>query len=43
MVDEVTGEKPPAVVIVDDRAITFDGNPERLLEKIKQFKPWHKQ
>jgi len=43
MVDEVTGEKPPAVVIVDDRAITFDGDPARLLEKIKQFKPWHKQ
>lgn len=41
-VDDVTGEKPPAVVIVDDRAITFDGRPETLLEKIKNFKPWNK-
>lgn len=42
-VDGVTDEKPPAVVIVDDRAITFDGNTEGLLEKIKSFKPWNKK
>lgn len=42
-VDDVTDEKPPAVVIVDDRAITFDGNVTGLLEKIKKFKPWNKQ
>jgi hypothetical protein len=41
-VDDVTDEKPPAVVIVDDRAITFDGNTDGLLEKIKNFKPWNK-
>lgn len=41
-VDDITDEKPPAVVIVDDRAITFDGCSEGLLEKIKNFKPWHK-
>jgi hypothetical protein len=41
-VDDITDEKPPAVVIVDDRAITFDGRPEQLLEKIKTFKPWNK-
>lgn len=42
-VDDVTDEKPPAVVIVDDRAITFDGNTTGLLEKIRTFKPWNKK
>lgn len=42
-VDDITDEKPPAVVIIDDRAITFDGRSEELLEKIKAFKPWHKK
>lgn len=42
VVDDITDEKPPAVVIVDDRAITFDGRPETLLEKIRAFKPWNK-
>jgi len=42
-VDEVTGEKTPAVVYVDDRAITFDGKVEGLVERIKSFKPWYKQ
>lgn len=43
IVDDVTDEKPPAVVSVDDRGLTFDGNPEGLLEKIKAFKPWNKK
>jgi hypothetical protein len=43
IVDDVTDEKPPAVVIIDDRAITFDGNTVGLLNKIKEFKPWNKQ
>lgn len=43
VVDEITDEKPPAVVIIDDRAITFDGHPENLLAKIQKFKPWHKE
>lgn len=42
-VDDVTGEKPPAIVQIDDRAITFDGNTERLINKIKNFKPWHEK
>jgi len=42
-VDDITDEKPPAVVIIDDRAITFDGKTEGLLEKIKKFKSWHKK
>lgn len=43
VIDDVTGEKPPAVVIIDDRAITFDGDATGLLEKVKAFKPWNKQ
>lgn len=42
-VDDVTDQKPPSVVIVDDRAITFDGQPESLLTKIRGFKPWNKR
>lgn len=42
-VDDVTDEKPPAKVIVDDRAVTFDGNAAGLLEKIKYFEPWTKK
>lgn len=38
--DEVTGEKPPAIVQIDDRALTFDGHPETLLERIRSFKTW---
>lgn len=40
-VDEVTDKKVPAILTVDDRTICFDGKPERLLEKIKNFKPWN--
>ena len=42
VVDDVTGEKPPAVCTIDDRAITFNGKPEQLLDKIKSFRPWNK-
>lgn len=41
-VDDIVVEKPPAVVYIDDRALTFDGHPESLLEKIKTFKPWNR-
>ena len=40
-VDNVTTEKPPAIVYIDDRAICFDGHPETLLRKISAFKPWN--
>lgn len=43
IVDEVTGEKQPALVYVDDRALTFDGDAASLIDKIQAFKPWHKQ
>lgn len=42
-VDDVTDEKPPAKVIIDDRAITFDGDAAGLLEKINTFQPWTKR
>ena len=41
-VDRVTSEKPPALVYVDDRAITFNGKTEGLVEQIKNFKPWNR-
>jgi hypothetical protein len=35
-------EKPPAMVTLDDRAITFDGTwPE--VDKLLAFKPWNKK
>lgn len=40
VVDEVLDHKPPAIVYVDDRALTFDGNAKDLLNKIKNFKTW---
>lgn len=42
MVDGITDEKPPAVVSVDDRAITFNGNPNGLLHQIQNFQPWNR-
>lgn len=40
-VDAVMMEKPPAIVYIDDRAICFDGKPEDLLAKIRDFAPWY--
>lgn len=40
-VDNITAEKPPAIVYIDDRAICFDGNAESLLSKIESFQPWY--
>ena len=41
-IDKVCKEKPPAVAYIDDRAICFDGHPETLLKKIKNFQPWYR-
>lgn len=35
-------EKPPALVTIDDRALTFDGTWPSI-ETIKSFKPWNKR
>lgn len=39
-VDRVQAEKPPALVVVDDRCICFDGATRGLVEKIMNFKPY---
>lgn len=43
IVDDVVRDKVPAILQVDDRAICFDGKPEKLLEKIQGFQPWNKK
>lgn len=43
IVDRICREKPPALVYIDDRAICFDGNPDKLLDKINSFKPWYER
>lgn len=40
VVDEVLAHKPPAIVYIDDRALTFDGNAKGLLNKIQTFRTW---
>lgn len=42
-IDKIYKEKPPAIVYIDDRAICFDGKPEKLLSKIESFVPWNKK
>lgn len=43
IVDDVTFQKVPAIVYVDDRALTFNGNANELLDQIKHFKPWNRR
>lgn len=40
---EITNVKKPALLIIDDRCITFDGNFDNLYSQINNFKPWYKQ
>lgn len=40
IVDDVLAEKPPAVCYIDDRAICFRGNTEKLVDQIKKFRSW---
>lgn len=35
-------EKPPAMIAIDDRAITFDGT-WPTMETLKNFKPWNRK
>jgi hypothetical protein len=39
-VDDITDRKVPAVAIIDDRAIRFDGNPSTLFDKVNNLTPW---
>ena len=43
IVDGITAEKVPAIVYIDDRAITFNGDTSNLLARIQAFQPWTKQ
>lgn len=40
VVDDVVKVKPPAVMYVDDRGVCFDGDVDKLLDTIKNFKSW---
>lgn len=41
-VGAIMEHKPPAIVYIDDRAVCFDGKPEKLLSTIQMFKPWNR-
>ena len=43
VVSYTTGDKPPAICYIDDRAICFDGDSAALLDKVKNFKPWYQK
>lgn len=36
----ITNMKPRAVAYIDDRAINYDGNYKKVLNKLKEFKTW---
>lgn len=42
-VADVTNVKEPAVLHIDDRALTFEGDFDDTLRKIKSFKVWYKR
>lgn len=43
LIKEVTNIKEPAWLYIDDRAITFRGDYNNLLEEIKNFQVWFKK
>ena len=38
--DEIGAEKVPALAYIDDRAINFDGDCDKVFRRIMEFKPW---
>lgn len=42
-VDGVSSKKPPAVVYIDDRAITFTGDTVTLPEQVRKFRTWQEK
>jgi len=42
-VENVTNVKEPAYLIIDDRCINFDGDYDKLRERIKDFEVWYKK
>lgn len=41
-VSDVTNVKEPAILHIDDRALTFEGDFEETLKKVEAFKVWYK-
>lgn len=41
-ISDVTNEKIPAWLIIDDRCLTFGGDYQKIISQIKSFKPWYK-
>ena len=41
-IDNVTNVKEPCHLIIDDRCINFNGNYNKLMEKITTFNVWYK-
>lgn len=41
--ENVTNVKEPAYLIIDDRCINFDGDYDKIKEKIKNFEVWYKK
>ena len=42
-VNNVTNVKEPSFLLIDDRAINFDGDYEKIKEQIINFQPWYKK
>lgn len=40
---EITNEKKPAWLMIDDRCLTFNGNYDDLTIQIHNFTPWYKK
>jgi hypothetical protein len=40
--DNISDIKPAAYLTIDDRAICFDGDSKKLIDKIKNFKVWNR-
>ncbi len=40
--DDITDIKEPSWLYIDDRCVTFEGNYEKLITEIENFKAWYK-
>jgi hypothetical protein len=40
--DDISDRKPAAYLTIDDRCVCFDGDSEKLIDKIFNFKVWNK-
>ncbi|MDD3150471.1 MAG: hypothetical protein PHV68_06520, partial [Candidatus Gastranaerophilales bacterium] len=42
-IEDVTNKKEPAFAYIDDRGIRFNGNYDKLMSDVKNFKPYWKK